>query len=95
MNKRKWYYVMQPAAYEMSCDICGGNNITWSEFEKMIWCYDCQKDTPGNGGIFDGPIPINVCQILGVSFDRIDIATGKILIMREIEGNLEWLPDGG
>lgn len=93
MKKRTWCYAMKPTAYEISCDICGGHNITWSEYEKRIWCYDCQKDTLGNEGIFDGPIPINVCQILGFSLDRVDIKTGKRLVMQEINGKLEWMPE--
>ena len=36
MKKRTWVYVMSPIAYEISCDKCGGSNINWSEFEKMI-----------------------------------------------------------
>lgn len=70
MKKRQWVYVMKPTAYEMSCDRCGGNNITWSEFERLIWCFDCRINTPGNPGIFDGPIPLEVAKMLGISFDR-------------------------
>jgi len=70
MKKRKWMYVMAPTAYEISCDRCGGNNITWSEFEKMIWCYDCKVDTTGNDGIFGGPIPLEVSKMLEMNFDR-------------------------
>ena len=77
MEKRTWCYCMKPTAYEISCDLCGGTNIHWSEFEHMIWCYDCEKDTPGNPGIFDGPIPIKLCEMLGMSFDRIDLTTGE------------------
>lgn len=70
MKKRKWVYIQKPQEYEISCDICGGSNIEWSEFEHMIWCYDCEKDTPGNGGVFDGPIPFQAAQILGLNFMR-------------------------
>jgi hypothetical protein len=70
MRKRKWIYVMGPTSYEIYCNKCGGSNITWSEFEKCIWCYDCKVDTPGTGGIFDGPIPLQVSKMLGISFDR-------------------------
>ena len=54
-------------------------NTTWSEFEHMIWCFDCEKDTPGSRGIFDGPIPLECCNLMGVRFDRINIKTGKIM----------------
>ena len=86
MKKRKWCYIMNPTAYEMSCDLCGGTNITWSEYERMIWCYDCKKDTHGKDGIFGGPIGLEVCKLLGISFDRIDIKTGERLFMNR-KGN--------
>ena len=93
MQKRKWVYIMKPQAYELKCDLCGGSNIEWSEFEHMIWCYDCEKDTPGNGGIFGVPIPLVISEIFGISFDRIEIATGERLYMQSNEetGCLEWV----
>lgn len=70
MRKRTWMYVQKPARYEIRCDKCGGHMIAWSEFEHMIWCYQCRIDTPGAGGIFDGPIPLEVAEIFGISFDK-------------------------
>jgi len=91
MRKRKWSWIMKPTSYEMVCDICGGHNIAWSEYEHMIWCYDCQKDTPGSGGIFDGPVPIGVCELLGLSFDRVDLKTGDRLYLHITKNNkLSW-----
>ncbi len=94
MNKKKlraWCYVQQPTAYEISCDKCGGSNITWSEFEHMIWCFDCKIDTCGTGGIFDGPIPLEVSKMFGISFDRIDLKTRKIKRMMITKtGKLIW-----
>lgn len=91
MKKRKWIYILKPPRYEIRCDLCGGTNITWSEFEHRIWCFECKKDTPGTGGIFDGPIPLEVCKMLGVSFDKIQIPSGKILEMKETKtGKLYW-----
>ena len=81
---------MPPTAYEISCDICSGHNITWSEFTGCIWCYDCQKDTPGSNSIFDGPIPYEVTKLLGISFDRIDLKTGKRLYMKIKDGKILW-----
>ncbi len=83
---------MKPTAYEMRCDLCGGDNIEWSEFEHMIWCYDCEKDTPGTGGVLDGPLPINAAMMLGLSFDRIELETGDRLYMEidEEKGCLDW-----
>ena len=43
----------------------------------MIWCYDCQLDTRGTGGIFSGPIPHGIMDMLGISLDRINLKTGK------------------
>lgn len=90
--KRTECYIMQPYCYEITCDKCGGKNITWSEWDRLIWCYDCEIDTRGNGGIFDGPVPIGVCEILGISFDKLDIASGKRLYMRldEENGKVLW-----
>ncbi len=78
MKKREWMYVQKPQEYSIACDICGGNNLEWSEFDKLIWCYDCEKDTPGTGGIFDGPIPVQTCQMMGICFDKINIETKEI-----------------
>lgn len=71
---RKWCYCQKPEVYEVYCDCCGSSNTAWSEYEGMIWCYDCEKDTPGTGGIFDGPIPLRLCKDMGISFDRIWLA---------------------
>ena len=78
MKKRKWIYVQQPTKYDIRCDKCWdgslesntGTNITWSEYEHKIWCYDCEIDTEGTPGIFDGPIPIFNISIFGISLNR-------------------------
>jgi len=90
MKKRTWIYIQPPTTYEISCDICSGHNITWSEFTGCIWCYDCQKDTPGSNSIFDGPIPYEVTKLVGISFDRIDLKTGKRLYMKIKDGKILW-----
>ncbi len=82
MRKRNWIYYQEPNTYEISCDKCGGSNITWSEYEHKIWCYDCKIDTRGNEGIFGGPIPLEVSKMLGISFDRYYFKDKKI---REIK----------
>jgi len=91
LQKRKWVYIQSPVAYEMCCDKCLGSNITWSEYQHMIWCYDCQKDTPGFSGIFDGPIPLEVSKILGIRFSRIYLKTGRIMneVIRNT-GKIVW-----
>lgn len=78
MEKRKWCYVMKPQDFQISCDICKSDNITWSEYAHHIWCYDCKIDTKGDGGIFSGPIPAMATQILGIYFDKFNLKTGKI-----------------
>jgi hypothetical protein len=90
MRKRKWYYVQKPAEYEISCDKCDGTNIEWSEYEHKIWCYDCQIDTDGNGGIFDGPIGLGVCTLLGISFARYYIKENKVKYPRVINHKIKW-----
>ena len=69
--------VYEPARYEITCDLCGGANITWSEYEHLIWCYDCENDTAGTGGIFDGPIPLGAMELFGLSLDMVDLKTGQ------------------
>lgn len=89
MKRREWVYVMPPPAYKMSCDLCYGE-VEWSEFERHVWCWRCLKDTPGNPGIFGAPIGLELCKLRGISFDRIDLKTGKRLYM-QIEGDkLVW-----
>lgn len=78
MEKRTWHYVQEPVVFDMHCDRCEGVNITWSEYVHKIWCYDCEIDTEGFKGIFDGPIPIHVSEMLGISFDIMNMKTGKI-----------------
>ena len=71
MKHRKWVYVMKPYEYEIMCDKCEGMNIEWSEYEHLIWCYDCKIDTEGTDGIFGGPIPMGLTNMLGISFARL------------------------
>ena len=92
-EKRKFIYVMSPVAYEIAgCPKCGKNNITWSEYVKHCWCYDCKIDyVPEHGGIFDGPIPIGLSGIFGISFDRVEIGTDKVTVaFIDNKPNPEW-----
>lgn len=70
MKKREWVYINNPKYYDIQCDKCKGINIEWSEYEHKIWCYDCEIDTSGTLGIFDGPIGMGACEILGCSLKR-------------------------
>jgi len=56
------------------CDKCGGENIAWSEYADMIWCYDCEIDTKGTAGIFDGPVPVNICKMMGMSLEKVRLS---------------------
>lgn len=78
MKKRKWIYVQKPYEYGIRCDKCKGTNIEWSEFEHMIWCHDCQIDTEGQEGIFDGPIPVCATELLGLSLARLYLKDGVV-----------------
>lgn len=106
MKKRTWCYVLSPVAFDMRCDRCcpdedlesgKGTNITWSEYEHMIWCFDCKIDTPGTPGIFDGPIPIQVSYTLGLNFNRVNLITNeieKLNLCKALgpEGKMVWDP---
>lgn len=94
-EKRKYIFVGHPVQYEIRCDKCGGINIWWSEFEHMIWCYDCKVDTKGTGGIFDGPIPFNALKLIGLSLDRINLETGKLEICKVEDSGLVWEESDG
>lgn len=79
LEKRKWVYVMRPAAYEVAgCD-CGNADPDWSEYKGHLWCQKCEKDfVPTHNGVFDGPIPVGVASLLGMSFDRFNLATQTV-----------------
>lgn len=89
MKKRKWAYILPPAAYEITCDVCGGP-VEWSEYEGRVWCKKCGKDVKGTGGIFNVPVPIQACEFLGISFDRVDLATGRRLYMKVKDDKCVW-----
>ena len=94
LKKREWIYVQPPMAYEVFCDICGNPYVEWSEYQGMVWCWRCLKDTPGTGGVFDGPIAVNCARMLGMCFDRIDLKTGQLLLFKTVNGKVEYEPFG-
>jgi len=69
-KKRTWIYILPPAAYDIECDRCKGSNLAWSEWAHKIWCFDCEKDTPGTDGIFDGPIPYEVAKMRKIPLEQ-------------------------
>ena len=83
-RRRKWCYTMRPAVYEISpCD-CGNRDIEWSEWEGHCWCAKCKRDfIPKSGGLFDGPIPLKLANMMGIRFDRYDLATKKVIRQEE------------
>jgi hypothetical protein len=77
--KRKWMYVQNPPDYGIAPCICGNHETVYSEWHDHIWCPKCQIDfVPLHWGIFDGPIPVNVAQMLGMCFDRYYLETHTI-----------------
>lgn len=84
LKKRTWRYLLEPDAYAVCCNKGGQVNkehkVAWSEYEGMIWCFDCEEDMVGFGGIFDGPIMYETTKmILGETcFHRYNMETGLI-----------------
>ncbi len=78
MKKREWHYVLPPTAFELRCNVCDGGRVWWSEYERMIFCFDCQLDVDGTESIFDGPIALNTCYLLGLNFDIYNLKTHQI-----------------
>ena len=91
---RERVFILEPARYDIRCDLCGGANITWSEYEHLIWCYDCEKDTAGTGGIFDGPIPLGAMELFGLSLDMVDLKTGQRFtpVVNKDTHKIEYVP---
>ena len=89
MKRREWIYCQEPAAYEISCSICGGE-VQWSEYEHKVWCWRCLKDTEGSVSLFDGPMALEACELLGICLDKIDLKTGKRLYIKIKGGKVVW-----
>jgi len=92
-QKREFVYCQHPReTYEVAgCRHCGGDNVTYSEWAHLMWCYDCKKEyRPEHWGIFDGPMPMYLSHMLGVTFDRIEIATGRLIKEDDPEWKNTW-----
>jgi len=51
----------------------------------------CSKDFfPAHGGIFDGPIPVETCRMLGIVFDRYELSTGRVVKFGDPEWEKTW-----
>lgn len=90
-TRRTWVYVQTPAAYQIAPCSCGNHDLQWSELVGHLWCEKCRKDfVPAHNGVFDGPIPFHLATELGMSFDRIDLATRQRLVF-DID-TCQWSP---
>jgi hypothetical protein len=79
MEKRTWVYVQQPKEYGIALHDCGHADSEWSEFQKHLWCPICKVDfIPEHYGVLDGPVGVNVCKAMGISFDRFNLETQQI-----------------
>lgn len=75
---RTWHYVQNPIKHDICCPECKGHNITWSEYEKHIWCFDCELDMDNYLSALDGPVPIQTAYMLGIRVDRYLMDTDRI-----------------
>ena len=90
LKKRKAVYIMLPLEYGIDSCPCGKGDTQWSEYEDRLWCPRCEIDfEPQHWGVFDGPIPVEACELLGISFDRFRLSDKKILKFKTT-GSKEW-----
>jgi hypothetical protein len=79
LERRTWCYIQPPASYGIAPCPCGNSETQWSEFKDHLWCDKCEKDfIPEHHGVFDGPIPVAVSMMLGMSFDTINLETNEV-----------------
>lgn len=80
LERRTRTYVQRPKEYEIpGCQECGNSDPDWSEFKGRLWCQNCKVDfVPASGGLFDGPISVKACELLGIYFDEINLDTGTL-----------------
>lgn len=79
LKRRVRVYVQRPTEYGIAGCVCGNADPDWSEFAGMLWCPKCQKDfIPEHGGIFDGPIPVEISKLLGIDLRRVNLETGEV-----------------
>ena len=75
LEKRTWFYVRSPSHFEVAPCACGNHETQWSEYAGHLWCAKCEKDfVPEHTGILGGPVPIKLATMLGVNFDRFNLA---------------------
>lgn len=87
---RTWHYVQTPEHFGVFCPKCLSSNLAWSEWEKHIWCNDCEHETDEFLSIFDGPIPVQVAMVAGTSFDKWDMTNQRVLRFLKIEEDFSY-----
>jgi len=76
-KRRKTCYICSPVYLDLLCPNDPEHKITWSEWEKHIWCYGCKKDIEYKPG--GAIIPMQVAKMIGVDFRRYNIKTGEVI----------------
>lgn len=90
MKKRTWHYVTSPINFDLHCTEDRDHNITWSEFEDHVWCYDCEKDIEYKSGY--SIFPTKLAEIVGISFDKIDLERNLYLKYNSDSDTYEEIP---
>lgn len=71
--------MQQPKDYGMAMHGCGHSDPEWSEWKEHLWCPVCKVDfIPIHSGLFDGPIGVYACEMMGIVFDRFNLKTDKV-----------------
>lgn len=81
-RRRKWIYVSSPVELCYGhCPKCGAaDRLIWSTYYPFVWCLNCEDDViPYHYGVVDGPVAVEVCRLLGISFDAVDLLTHTII----------------
>lgn len=78
-KRRTHVYIERPIKFQIPGCVCGNNDPDWSEYAGYLWCAKCKTDfVPEHWGILDGPVSVECCELMGIYFDFMDLATGKI-----------------
>ena len=76
LPRRTWHFLQSPKLFDISPCKCGNEDIQWSEYDKHLWCSECEIDfihDIKDMGIFSGPIPLKAAEMMGIRFDRFNI----------------------
>lgn len=81
LKRREYVYCQPPKDYGISgCPQCRHDDCQWSEFVHRCWCPICRIDfEPRYKGIFDGPIGVQLCELIGIRFDAFHIETQTVV----------------